>query len=133
MAEQERIKNERLVNKKIENGELKDEKVKQDKEVHDAVMDDNAPTLNQLQGQQNAEQRVFTVPDFLEDIWMHTHLIAQENLEEAQQGLPGICYPGILYVHHAMLLLLVEERRHKIHRLLEELNEMEYVLGIEDM
>ncbi|KAG1845545.1 hypothetical protein F4604DRAFT_1688680 [Suillus subluteus] len=62
-----------------------------------------------------------------------SHLIAQENLEEAQQGLPNVCYPGILCVHRAMLLLLAEERRHKIHRLLEELNEVEHVLGIEDM
>ncbi|KAG1863913.1 hypothetical protein F4604DRAFT_1683526 [Suillus subluteus] len=91
------------------------------------------PAANQPQGQQDGERRIFAVPDFLEDIWTRAHLIAQDNLEGARRGLPGVRYPGIPRAHRAMLLLLAEERRHEIHRLLDELNEVECVLGIEGM
>lgn len=68
-----------------------------------------------------------------QELWDWAIDVAPDNIARARQGEPPFRHPPIPRVERAMLLVLAENRRNKLRQLMEELNEVERILGLEGM
>jgi hypothetical protein len=68
-----------------------------------------------------------------QELWDWAIDVAPDNIARVRQGDPPFRHPPIPRVERAMLLVLAENRRNKLRQLMEELNEVERILGLEGM
>jgi hypothetical protein len=66
-------------------------------------------------------------------MWADGHVIARGNERRVAEGLVPLVHPAVSRWHRGQLVLLAEERREELRRLWNELNEVEKVLGIDNM
>lgn len=66
-------------------------------------------------------------------MWEEGHAIARGNERRAAEGLAPLIHAPISRWHRGLLMLLAEERRDELRRLWNELNEVERVLGLDNM
>jgi hypothetical protein len=66
-------------------------------------------------------------------MWEEGHAIARTNERRVAEGLVPLIHPPISRWHRGLLMLLVEERREELRKLWNKLNEVERVLGLDNM
>jgi hypothetical protein len=66
-------------------------------------------------------------------MWEEGHAIARGNARRVVEGLVPLVHPPISCFNQGQLILLAEERRNELMLLLDELMEVERVLGIANM
>ncbi|KAG2136423.1 hypothetical protein DEU56DRAFT_913002 [Suillus clintonianus] len=93
----------------------------------------NNPNANAAEGDQMQGGMTLTIPRGVIDMWELGQRVVQENQARVRQGLRPEVLPPMARWERCILVMFVERRRWNLIRQMNELRELELVLGLEGM